>query len=177
MPKAEKRVVSVPQMGKAMLSFAIACVTEGDCLVSEIERNVKAVERMADPDFWFEFYAFALFPCDVALFNCGVAQATDVRREATRQAYENLSSFFAKKSQPHMSVPEWNQLYHDRTAEYWDCIKDGTGKALELLGMVATMRILKTPDMLVSVCAALSYANSFKVLPDLINCYEIHSPG
>jgi hypothetical protein len=162
-------------MSELMLQFAVARVTEVDCLLTVIEQNPIAPTKMGQSQFWFELYAFALLPVDVRLWLSDIERGDEVRRSLSRLAFSILSSFFSRKNSPHISEQEWNRLAHDRIAEYWSYLKEGDGNAFEVFGQVASLYLLGKPDMAVSLAAAMTFGDSYRVLPDLIGSYAIES--
>jgi hypothetical protein len=173
MPSKSKHVVSVETMGKLMVRFAVGRVAQGESLLEELRKALSSRGRSIESSFWNELYVFAIFPVDVVLARSDFADSVRVRRATSHFAFAHLDLVFEQDGFSRGTESDWKQLVHGRFEEYWSCVKDGDAKALELLGMVALMRIAKLPDPILSAYAAITFAESQQVLPALIDSYEI----
>src|SRR5690349_22355601 len=118
-------------MGKLMVRFAVAHVARGDCLLKKI-RESNRVDRINESSFWMELFVFAIFPVDIVLASSDFSRAIEVRRATSQFAFAHLDQVFEQDNYRRTTEVAWNQLVHDRFAEYWSCVKVDDGKALEL---------------------------------------------
>lgn len=156
-----------------MLSFAIGRVCQGDCLLSLIRSNSEYESRTREPAFWGELYAFAIFPVDLALSYYVAPDLMNVRRATSRAAYVMLSEAFAQANDIWITESEWSSMLHDRLSLYGGAIGEFNLAAFQSLGMISCWFILGRADPAVSILASDSFFHSHRVLPSLIDGYEV----
>lgn len=168
-----KNIVSANEMAAAMFSFAIARVCDGESLLALIRRDPRYAGRDREPMFWSELYAFALFPVDYALSYFVAPDLMSVRRAIAFASFAKLSNAFAEQGAIWLSEHEWAQFLHDRFDRYGGAFAEVDDMAFRSVGMLASINVVGGADLTVALFAADTLRNSHRVLPSLIERYDL----